>query len=53
MAAKGPRRPMVLAVDIAGDRAADGDVLSAGDDRHHPTAGHERMQQLADRHPCL
>ena len=42
MAAERPRGPVVLAVDVAGDRAADGDVLGAGNDRHHPASRDER-----------
>ena len=40
---------MVLAVDIARDCAADGDVLGPRHDRNHPPRGHDHVQQFADR----
>ena len=48
VAAERPGGAVVLAVDIAGDRAADGDVLGAGDDGHHP-ARRRRARPAARR----
>ena len=42
--AEGSRAPVVLAVDVGGDRAADGDVLGSGNHCQHPSGGHERRQ---------
>jgi hypothetical protein len=50
VASERPRRAVVLAVDVAGDRAADRHVLGPGDDRDHPPGRHQPGQQLADRH---
>ena len=41
---------MILAVDVAGDCAADGDEARAGGDRHEEAAGHEHAQQIVDAH---
>ena len=39
---------MVLAVDIAGDRSADGDEPGAGGDRYEEAPGDDHSQQLVD-----
>ena len=49
VAAERPRHAVVLAMDVACDRAADGDVLRPRHDRNHPPRGHEHVQQVADR----
>ena len=49
MGAEGSRAPVVLAVDVGGDRAADGDVLGSGNDGQHPSGGHGGVKQLSDR----
>ena len=39
---------VVLAVDVAGDRSADGDVARAGRDRHEPSEGHDQSHQRVE-----
>ena len=39
---------VVLAVDVGGDRSADGHVAGAGGDRHEEAAGHEVAHQRVD-----
>ena len=51
MVAEGSLDVMVLAVDVAGDRTADGDEACAGGDRDEPTLRHEHPQELVDAHP--
>ena len=43
---------MVLAVDVAGDRAADGDEPGAGRDRHEEPGRHDHPQQFVDADAC-
>ena len=42
---------VVLAVDVAGDRPADGDEPGAGGDGHEEAAGHDHPQQVVDADP--
>ena len=51
--AEGPCCAVVLAVDVAGDRPADRDVLSAGQHRNDPAGRNQLAQQPAERHPGL
>jgi hypothetical protein len=44
--AEGTFAMVVLAVDVAGDGAADGDEASAGCDRHEEAARHDHAQQV-------
>ena len=53
VAAERAGAPVVLAVDVRSDRAADADVLGAGDDRQDPAGRCQRVQQLGERDPGL
>ncbi len=49
VAAERSRRAVVLAVDVAGDGAADAHVLGSRHDRHDPAVRHHLVEQLTER----
>ena len=49
MAAEGAGSVMVLAMDIVGERAADGDEAGAGRDRRKPAGRHGELQQAVEQ----
>src|SRR5690242_14814858 len=53
MGAERPVDAVALAMDVARDRTADGDVLGARKDRQRPSAGYELPKEPAERHARL
>jgi hypothetical protein len=53
VAAEAARPVVVLAVDVVGDRAADGHVLGTGRDRKEPAARNDERENLVQTHAGL